>query len=167
VVALVKHIEMGFKLVNLKQCLALSGAALLMVAIGQEKKLPAATSRSRFTSPHLTYARMDLPNPATNSGFLDNINLSLDPSMKIRASDLNDANLDLQRDLPPGNFDQLQPRPGDTTPRALTVADRKLNYQVLGSGGFAFKVNLAPAYPYPQASIPTGLDPGFGISLKF
>jgi hypothetical protein len=47
------------------------------------------------------------------------------------------------------------------------MADQKLNYELFGSEGFALKLNLAPAYPYPEAPIPTRLDPGFGISIKF
>jgi len=35
------------------------------------------------------------------------------------------------------------------------------------AAGFALPANQTTAYPYPEASIPTGLDPGFGISIKF
>jgi hypothetical protein len=108
-----------------------------------------------------------VPHPATNSGFLDDITLSFDPPVIIHDPDLDRASLNLQRDLPSGSFDRLQPRSGDATKHALTVADRQLNYELFGSEGFAFKLNLKPAYPNPAAAIPTGLDPGFGISLKF
>jgi hypothetical protein len=47
------------------------------------------------------------------------------------------------------------------------VVDRKLNYELFGSEGFALKLNLEPAYPNPEALIPTRLDPGFGVSIKF
>jgi hypothetical protein len=161
---------MGFKLINLKRCLALVGLfgiILLMGAILHVKQPPAATSQSHLITPELTYARMDVPHPATNSGFLDNITLSLEPPVIIHDPDLDRASLNLQRDLPSGNFGRLQPRSGDATKHALTVADRQLNYELFGSEGFAFKLSLKPAYPNPAAAIPTGLDPGFGISLKF
>ena len=161
--------EMGFKLINLKRCLALVGLfgiILLMGAILHVKQPPAATSQSHFTTPELAYDRIDPPHPATNSGFLDNINLSLDPPVTIHDPDPNHASLNFQGDIPLGSFDQLQPRPGDTTKPTLTVADKKLNYELYGSEGFAFKLNLKPAYPNP-AALPTGLDPGFGINLKF
>ena len=161
---------MGFKLINLKRCLALAGLVgiiLLIGAILHVKQPPAATSQSHFTVPELTCAKMDLPHPATNSGFLDNINLSLDPPVIIHDPDPNHASLNFQGDIPLGSFDQLQPRPGDTTKPALTVADKKLNYELFGSEGFAFKLNLKPAYPNSEALIPTRLDPGFGVSLKF
>jgi hypothetical protein len=161
---------MGFKLINLKRCLAfvgLFGIILLMGAILHVKQPPAATSQSHLITPELTYARMDPPYPATNSGFLDNITLSLDPPVTIHDPDLDRASLNLQRDLPAGQFAELQPRPGDATKHALTVADRQLNYELFGSEDFAFKLSLKPAYPNPAAAIPTGLDPGFGISLKF
>jgi len=161
---------MGFELINLKRCLALAGLVVIILLTGamlQVKQPPAATSQSHLTTPELTYARMDRPRPATNSGFLDDIKISFDPPAPIRDSDLDHASLNLQRDLPSGSFDKIQPRPGDTTKRALTVANRQLNYELLGSEGFALKLNLKPAYPNPEATIPTGLDPGFGISLKF
>jgi hypothetical protein len=158
---------MRFKLINLKACLALIGIVLLMGAILHGKKPPAATSQSRFTTPELTYAEINPPHRATNGGFLDDINLSLDSPMKIHDPDFNRASLNLQRDLPPGSFDRLQHRRGDATKPAFTVAGRKLNYELFGSENFALKLNFEPAYPNREAAIPTGLDPGFGISLKF
>jgi hypothetical protein len=161
---------MEFKLIHMKRCLALVGFVgiiLLMGAFLQLKKAPAATSHSHFTAPELTYTRMDLPQPARKGGFLDDINISFDPPAKIQDSDPYHASLDLQRDLPSGSFARLPPRPGDATNPALTVVDRKLNYELFDSEGFALKVNLEPAYPYPEALIPTRLDPGFGVSIKF
>ena len=161
---------MAFKLINMKRCLALVGLVgiiLLMGAILHVKKPPAATSQSHFTAPVLTYAQTDMPHPVTNSGFLDDIKISFDPPVIIHDPDPYHASLNFQRDLPSESFDKLPPRPGDTTKPAFTVVDRKLNYELFGSEDFAFKLNLKPAYPNPEAAIPTGLDPGFGISLKF
>ena len=161
---------MGFKLIHMKRCLALVGLVgiiMLMGAILHVKQPPAATSQSHFTTPELMYARMDLPHPATNSGFLDDINISLDPAVPIHDPNPYRTSLNLQRDLPSGSFGKLQPRSGDATKHELTVSDRQLNYELFGSEGLAFKLSLKPAYPNPAAAIPTGLDPGFGISLKF
>lgn len=108
-----------------------------------------------------------IPHPATNSGFLDNINLSLNPTVEIPATDLNDTSHNFQRNLPSGSFDKLQPRPGDAPKPVLTVADRKLNYELLGSKDFALKLNLTPVYLNPGAIIPERLVPGLGISIKF
>jgi hypothetical protein len=108
-----------------------------------------------------------IPHPATNTGFLDNKNLSLNPPVKIPATDLNDTSLNFQRDLPSGSFEELQPRPGDAPKPALTVADRKLNYELLGSKGFALELNLTPVYLNREAIIPERLVPGLGISIKF
>ena len=168
--ALGTQTEMEFKLIHMKRCLTLVGLVgiiLLMGAVLHVQKPPVATSKSHFTSPELTYAKMETPHPATNSGFLDSINISFDPPVKFHDPDPYHASLNFQRDLPSGGFDKLLPRPGDTTKPALTVADRKLNYELFSSEGFALKLNLKPAYPYPEATIPTGLDPGLGISLKF
>ena len=109
-----------------------------------------------------------IPHPATNnSGFLDNINLSLNPSVGIPATHLNHTSLNFQRDLPSGRFEELQPRLGDTPKPALTVADRKLIYELISSQGFALKLNLTPVYLKPEAIIPERLVPGLGISIKF
>ncbi len=151
----------------MKPCLPLAGMIFLMGAVLPAKQLPAATGRSHFTSPELTYARKDPPHPATSRGFLDNIYLSLDQPAEIPATDPEDTSLNLQRDLPDGSFDQLPPRPGHVAKSTLTMADRKLDYELYGSESFALKLNLAPAYPYPEALMPTRLDPGFGISFKF
>ena len=159
--------EMGFKLITVKRCLVLVGIVLLVGAIRHEQQPPTSISKSHFTSPVLTYARMDLPQLATNGGFLDNINLSLDPPAIIHDPDSPLARLNFQSDLPSGSFDPLPPRLGDATKPRLTVADRKLNYELFGSGGFALRLNLKPAYSNPNAPVPTSLDPGFGISLKF
>ena len=162
---------MGFKLINLKQCLVLVvvlvGIILLVGTIRHEQKPPTATGKSHFTTPILTYARMALPQPATNSGFLDNINLSFDPQVKIHDPDPYLARLNFQSDLPSGSFDKLQPGLGNATKSRLTVADRRLNYELFNSGSFVFKVNLKPGYSYPEALIPTRLDPGLDISIKF
>jgi hypothetical protein len=170
VAALGTQTEMGFKLINLKRCLALVGLVGLILLIGailHVKQPPAATSQSHLTTPELTYAKMDLPHPATNSGFLDDIKISFDPPVPIHDPDPYHASLNLQRDLPSESFGKLQPRSGDATKHALTVADRQLNYELFGSEGFAFKLSLKPAYPNLAAAVPTGLAPGFGISLKF
>ena len=95
-------------MIHLKPCLALVGIVFLLGAVLHEPKLPVTTSKSHFTAPELTYARMERPYPATNSGFLDGINLSLDPPIEIPAPDLNDASLNFQRDLPPGGFDSVR-----------------------------------------------------------
>ena len=108
-----------------------------------------------------------IPHPATNSAFLGNINLPLNPPVEIPATDLNDTSYNFQRNLPSGSFNELQPRPGDEPKPVLTVADRKLNYELLSSKGIALKLNLAPVYLYPGAIIPTSLAPGLGISIKF
>ena len=108
-----------------------------------------------------------IPHQATNTGFLDNTDLSLNPPVEIPATDLNDTSLNFQRDLPSGSFEELQPGPGDAPNPALTVADRKLNYELLGSKGFALKLNLTPVYLNREAIIPEKLVPGLGISIKF
>jgi hypothetical protein len=159
---------MGLKLTNLNRCVALVGIIFLAEAIRYVERQAAATGKSHFITPVLTYARTDLSRPATNSGFLDDINLSLDPPVTTHDLKPNHAGFNFQKDLPSGSFDQLPPpRSGDATKTALTVKNRELNYELFGSEGFAFKLYLKPGYPNPEAPIPTRLDPGLGVSFKF
>jgi hypothetical protein len=138
-------------------------------AIWHVKQPPAATSENPFTLPVpvLTYAKTDLPHPATNGGFLDDINLSLDPPVEIHDSDPYHAAFNFQSDLPSGRFGQLPRRSGNATKSAFTVVNRELDYELFGSEVFAFKLNLKPGYPDPRVQIPTRLDPGLGVSFKF
>jgi len=158
---------MRSKLTILKRCLALAGGVLLVKAVWQESKLPAATGESHITTPVLTYEKMDWPQTATNSGFQDKTYLSLVQPVIIPDPDLYRASLNFQSDFPDESFDHLSPRPDGATKSRLKVADRKLNYDLIDSGDFALKLNLKPAYASPEALIPTSLDPGLGISLKF
>ena len=158
---------MGSKFTKLNRCLALVGILFLVGTIRHVKQPPTATSESHFTTPLLTYAQTNLSHPATNSDFLDDIKLSPDASVTIHDSDPHHAGFNFQKDLPSGSFDQLPRRSGNATKPAFTVVNRELDYELFGSEGFAFKLNLKPAYPNPAAALPTRLDPGFGISLKF
>jgi hypothetical protein len=158
---------MGLKLTNLNRCLVLVGIIFLAGAIWYMKSPPVAIGKSHFTTPVLTYAKTDLPCPATNSGFLDDIYLSLDAPVTIHDSDPHDVSFNFQKDLPPGSFAPLPRTSGDATKPAFTVVNREINYELLGTEGFAFKLNLKPGNPNPEAPTPTRLDPGFGVSFKF
>ena len=160
---------MGFKLINLKRYVALVGIIILAGAIRHVKQPPAATSESSFTlpAPVLTYAKTDPPHPATNSGFLDDIKLSYDLPVTIHNSESNHTSFNFQKDLPSGSFAQLPRRSGNATKSAFTVVNRELDYELFGSEGFAFKLNLKPGNPDPRVLIPTRLDPGLGVTIKF
>jgi len=158
---------MGSKLANLKRCLVLVGIIFLAGAIWHMKPPPVAIGNRHFTTPVLTYARTDRPCPAMNSGFLDDINLSLDAPATIHDSDPHHAGFNFQKDLPSGSFDQLPRRSGNATKPAFTVVNRELDYELFGSEGFAFKLNLKPGNPDPRVLIPTRLDPGLGVTIKF
>lgn len=137
-----------------------------MGAILYETRPPEATDQSHIAVPELAYTKMDPP-PGMNGGFLDNIKLSLDPPVKIHNPDPVRARLHLQSDLPAAGFDKLQSRPGDTTKPVLTVVDRELNCELFSSEDFALQLSLKPVYPNPETPIPTRLDPGLGVSIKF
>jgi hypothetical protein len=152
----------------MKRYLVLAAMILLAgVVYLYEEKPPAETRPSRLSSPELTYEKMDVPQVTTNSHFLDNINLTYEPMVVIRDPEAQPTSLPYGKDLPSAPLGKIRPRPVDTAAPAFTVADRKLNYELLGSEGFSVKLNLAPAYPNPQALIPTRLDPGVGVSIKF
>jgi hypothetical protein len=153
----------------MKRYLVLAGMILLAAVIYvSEEKPRVETGESHVpTPPELTLAKMEVPQVATNSHFLDNINISYDTAVKIQDPDPQPASLANGNDLPYASPGKIRPKPEDTTPPPLTVAGRKLNYELLGSDSFSLKFNLTPAYPNPEALVPTRLDPGVGVSIKF
>ena len=152
----------------MKRYLTLTGIILLVgIILFYEEKPQVETDVSHIATPELTYVKMDAPHLGTNGNFLDDINLSYDPGVQFHDSDFQPACLAFERDPPPASVGKLQPGLGDTKDPALTVVDRQLNYELFGSEGFTLKLNLKPAYPNPQALIPTRLDPGLGVSIKF
>jgi hypothetical protein len=152
----------------MKRYLTLAGIIFLVgITLLFEEKPEVESDESHIASPELTYARMDAPHQATNGNFLDSINLALQPGVQFHDSDLERVSLAFGKDPPPANLTKLQPRLGDTKNPVLTVVDRQLNFELFGSEGFALKLKLTPAYPNPEALIPTRVDPGLGMSIKF
>jgi hypothetical protein len=152
----------------MKRYLTIAGMILLAAVIFRyEEKPRVEPPESHIPPAEVTLARIAVPPLATNSHFLDNINLSYDPVVKISGPEPQPASLADERDLPSASLGKIQPKPHDTAAPVLTVVDRKLNYQLLGSKDFSLKLNLTPAYPNPEALIPTRLDPGVGVSIKF
>ncbi len=152
----------------MKRYLVLAGMILLAgIIFFHEEKPRVETVESRIPAPTLTYAKIETPHLTTDSHFLANINLSYDSGPTIPGSGLKRAMPIYDKTLPAAGPGKLRPKSDDTAPPVITVADRKLNYEVLGSEDFSLKFNLTPAYPNPEALIPTRLDPGIGLSIKF
>jgi hypothetical protein len=152
----------------MKRYLVLAGMILLAAVIYlYEEKPRVETSESHIPTPELTYAKAGVPDLATNSHFLDNINLSYDPVVMVRDAAPQRASLADGKGLPSARVGKLRPKPADASAPVLTVADSKLNYELFGSEDFSLKLNLTPGYASPEALIPTRLDPGFGVSIKF
>lgn len=153
----------------MKRYLVLAGMILLAAVIFfYEEKPRVETDESHIPSPpDLTLARMEVPTVATNSHFLDNIHLSYEPMARIQNPDPQYGIPVSEKDLPSANAEKIRPRPEEPATPVITVVDRKLNYELLGSKDFSLKLNLTPAYPNPEALIPTRLDPGVGVSIKF
>jgi hypothetical protein len=153
----------------MKRYLVLAGMILLAAIISfYEEKPRVETGESHIPSPPgLTFARMEVPPAATNSHFLDDVNLTYDPMVKIQDSAPRRASLADGKDLPSANPERIKSKPEDPTAPVITVVDSKINYELLGSKDFSLKLNLTPAYANPEALIPTRLDPGVGVTLKF
>jgi hypothetical protein len=152
----------------MKRYLVLAGMILLAGVIFLfEEKLRVETSESHIPPAELTLAKPEVKQPAPNSHFLDNIHLSYDPIERVPDSDPPHASLADGKDLPSASLEKIRPRLGETAAPVLTFADRKFNFELLGSEGFSLKLNLTPEYPKPEALIPTRLDPGVGVSIKF
>ncbi len=153
----------------MKRYLVLAGMILLAAVIFFYEEKPQGEIRESHIPPPpgLTLAKMDGPPVATNGHFLDNISLSFEPLVKIQDPDPHPASFVYEKDLPSASPGKIRPKPDDTPAPVLTVANSKLNYELLGSEDFSLKFNLTPAYPKPEALIPTRLDPGVGVTIKF
>ena len=152
----------------MKRYLVLAGMILLGAVIYlYEEKPRVETGESHIPSLEFSFAKLDLPHLETNSHFLDGIHLSYEPMAIIRDNEPTLASLAEEKDLPSARVQKLRPQPVETATPVFTVADSKLNIELLGAEGFSLKLNLTPAYPNPEALIPTRLDPGVGMSIKF
>jgi hypothetical protein len=72
-----------------------------------------------------------------------------------------------QKEFKPVNLENLQSKLDVKNESVVTVQDREVAYALFAAGGFTLTLNLKPAYPNPQATIPTRLDAGIGGSFSF
>ena len=61
----------------------------------------------------------------------------------------------------------FQPKLDNQVEPVVTVLDRELAYSFFQLGGFKLNLNLKPAYPNPDAILPTRIDPGLSGSFSF
>ena len=146
----------------------ISGIILLLGAALYERPPTAAPETSSIKVPELTPNRTTLSPPAADSGFLDNINLSLEPADRSNALDPSRAKINFQRDLSTASTANLHARPDNNATRLqLTMENQELNLEVPVTKDFAFKLNFKPVYSQPDSLIPARVDPTFGVSVKF
>lgn len=153
----------------MKRYLTMAGIILVVgiVLYLEEREVEEESGASRIPSPELTLAAMAMPQLPTNGSFLENVTISYEPVVKIQDTDLQRVSLVFEKNPPPVNLEDLRPRPGNTRDPVLTFADRQLNYELFGAQGFSFKLNFKPGYPNPEALVPSRVDPGLGVSIKF
>jgi hypothetical protein len=137
---------------------------------------PLVTTTTPTVTPNPPPATMtELPSPLPfefiaelpPSDFSGQVDLWGEPWVKAPESPLSYASLSPEEAFKLATAERFQSRLDGRSEPVLTVHDRQVVYSLFGSGGFSLKVNLKPAYPSPEAWIPTRVDPGISGSFSF
>ena len=127
------------------------------------KKHPAPASVMEEPVP-VTLLALD---PIPESNFAGQVDLWGDHREKVPAADQTYAGLNFQNDPGPASFERLQPRLDIRAEPAVTVLDREVAYSLFQHGSFKLRLNFKPAYPNPDAIVPSRIDPGVSGSFSF
>jgi hypothetical protein len=101
------------------------------------------------------------------SNFSDYVDLWGDPWAKTADTGSGYTSLVFGKEPPPASFETFQPKLDNQVEPVVTVLDRELAYSFFQLGGFKLNLNLKPAYPNPDAILPTRIDPGLSGSFSF
>ena len=101
------------------------------------------------------------------SNFSDYVDLWGDPWVKTADTGSGYTSLVFGKEPRPASFEMFQPKLDNQVEPVVTVLDRELAYSFFQLGGFKLNLNLKPAYPNPDAILPTRIDPGLSGSFSF
>jgi hypothetical protein len=139
---------------------------LLVAGVLFEEKHRAQTMKNHLP-PVVLGDPAEAPYLVKDSNFSDNVDLWGNSQGKTGEADSGYISLTFQNDLKSANFEKFQSQLDDKSESVLTVQDREVAYALFEVGGFTLTLNLKPAYPNPQALLPTRLDAGIGGSFSF
>jgi hypothetical protein len=108
-----------------------------------------------------------VPFVAKASNFSDNVDLWGDPWVKTADTGSGYASFVFENDPRFASFEMFQLKLDNQAEPVVTVLDRELAYSFFQLGGFKLNLNLKPAYPNPDAILPTRIDPGLSGSFSF
>ena len=136
---------------------------------------PSATTTKPVTPNPSLATLTELPSPLPfeftaelpPSDFSGQVDLWGEPWVKAPESQLSYASLSPEEAFKLATAERFQSRLEVRSEPVLTVQDRQVVYSLFGSGGFSLKFNLKPAYPSPEAWIPTRIYPGISGSFSF
>ena len=137
---------------------------------------PSSAARTTPVTPNPPPAMVtELPSPLpfeftadlAPSDFSGQVDLWGEPWVKAPESRLSYSNLSPEEAFKLATAERFQSRLEVRSEPVLTVQDRQVVYSLFGSGGFSLKFNLKPAYPSPEAWIPTRVYPGISGSFSF
>jgi hypothetical protein len=153
----------------MKRVWMLIGIILLLGCVLFEEKHRAATAQKHLAPSGLTDPPAPFPaeDPFKASNFSDQVDLWGEPWVKTPTADLNDAGLNFLNGLKPASFEKFQSRLDYKTEPVVTVLDREVACALFELGGFKLSLNLKPAYPNPEALLPSRIDPAIRGSFSF
>ena len=147
---------------------ALIFIGIILVAGGGlfAKRHRAATIKNHLPPVTLTDPAT-MPFVAKASNFSDNVDLWGDPWAKTADPGSGSASFAFEKEPRLASFDTFQLKLDNQLEPVVTVQDREFAYSFFQLGGFRLKLNLKPAYPNPEAILPTRIDPGISGSFSF
>ena len=107
------------------------------------------------------------PYVVRDNNFSDYVDLWGDPWVKTAHADSGYTSLVFENDPKTASFEKLQSKLDYEAAPMITVQDREIAWALFQDGSFTLKLNLKPAYPNPEAILPTRIDASLGGSFSF
>jgi hypothetical protein len=102
-----------------------------------------------------------------DSNFSDQVDLWGDPWVKTADPGSGYTSLFFENEPRVAHFEMFQPKLDGQAEPIVTVLDREVAYSFFQLGGFKLNLKLKPAYPNPEAILPTRIDPSISGSFSF
>jgi hypothetical protein len=150
----------------MKRAWVFIGIILLVGGILFEEKHRAETIKNHLP-PVVLGDPAAAPYMVRGNNFSDYVDLWGDPWVKTAHADSGYASLVFENDPKTASFEKFQSKLDYEAAPMITVQDREVAYALFQAGSFTLKLNLKPAYPNPEAILPTRIDASLGGSFSF
>jgi hypothetical protein len=150
----------------MKRAWVFIGIILLVGGILFEEKHRAETIKNHLP-PVVLGDPAAAPYVVWDNNFSDYVDLWGDPKVKTSHADSGYASFVFENDPKTASFEKFQSKLDYEAAPVITMQDREVAYALFQAGSFTLKLNLKPAYPNPEAILPTRIDASLGGSFSF